>query len=163
MPTLPYLGTHPTIGPGASIAADAYVLGRVTIGSDATLSHRAVIRADQDGITIGDRFWLGINATVHVDFNGPVVVGHDVVVEDRAVVHACTLGDAVLVEREATILSGASVGGGSIVMADALVSENKSFPARSVIAGTPGRVIRETTDDEVEAIRTRARTLARRP
>ena len=67
------------------------------------------------------------------------------------------LGDAVLVERDATILTGSSVGEGSIVQAGALVPEGKAFPARSVIAGTPGKVIRETTDDEVAATRRRAR------
>ena len=74
-----------------------------------------------------------------------------------AIVHGTVLGDAVLVERDATILTGSSVGEGSIVQAGALVPEGKSFPARSVIAGTPGKVIRETTDDEVAATRRRAR------
>jgi len=72
-------------------------------------------------------------------------------------VHGCTLGDAVLVGQDATILTGSAVGEGSIVEAGALVPEGKEFPARSVIAGTPGRVVRQTTDEEVVAIRRRAR------
>ena len=92
----------------------------------------------------------------------PTQIGSEVVVEDDAIVHGCILGDAVLVERDATVLTGSSVGEGSIVQAGALVPEGKSFPARSVIAGTPGKVIRETTDDEVAARPHRCEVLPRR-
>jgi carbonic anhydrase/acetyltransferase-like protein (isoleucine patch superfamily) len=90
----------------------------------------------------------------------PTQIGADVVVEDDAIIHGCILGEAVLVERDATVLTGSSVGEGSIVQTGALVPEGKSFPARSVIAGTPGKVVRETTDDEVAATRRRARERA---
>jgi carbonic anhydrase/acetyltransferase-like protein (isoleucine patch superfamily) len=115
-----------------------------------------VLRGDQDSITIGDAVWFGQAVSVHMDPTFPTQVGNEVVVEDDAIVHGCVLGDAVLVERDATVLTGSSVGAGSIVQAGALVPEGKAFPARSVIAGTPGKVVRETTDAEIAEIRRRA-------
>ena len=120
------------------------------------VGRRTVIRADQDRIEIGPRCRFGTEATLHIDPGQPAILGADVVVEDRAVVHGCILGDAVLVERDATVLTGSRVGEGSIVQTDALVAEGKEFAPRSVIAGTPGRVVRQTTDAEVADIRRRA-------
>lgn len=156
MPLLPFLGTMPSVADDLALDAEGFVIGKVTIGDGVRIGPRTVIRADQDRIEIGANCWFGSEATLHVDPTMPAILGSDVVVEDRAVVHGCVLGDAVLVERDATILSGSRVGGGSIVQADALVAEGKEFPPRSVIAGTPGRVIRRTTDAEVAEIRRRA-------
>ena len=156
MPILPYLGIQPTVAPDVEVDAEGFVIGKVTLAEGIRVGPRSVIRADQAAIRIGPRGLFGRSATVHVDPGFPTSIGADVVVEDDAIVHGCTLGDAVLVERDATVLTGSSVGEGSIVQAGALVPEGKAFPARSVIAGTPGRVIRETTDEEVAAIRRRA-------
>lgn len=156
MPVLPYLGTQPTVPGDAQIDPDGYVIGKVTLGTGVRIGPRTVLRADQDTITVGSHVWFGAAATVHIDPGIPTVIGSDVVVEDEAIVHGCTLGDAVLVGRDATILTGSSVGTGSIVQDGALVPEGKAFPPRSVIAGTPGKVVRETTDAEVEETRRRA-------
>ena len=156
MPLLPYLGTLPEVADDVSIDEDGWVIGKVTIAAGGRVGPRAVIRGDQDSIEIGRRFSIGAAATIHVDPGGPTRIGEDVVVEDRAVVHGCTLGDAVLVEHEATVLSRSVVGGGSIIQADALVAEGKEIPPRSVVAGTPGKIIRQTTDEEVALIRRRA-------
>jgi carbonic anhydrase/acetyltransferase-like protein (isoleucine patch superfamily) len=156
MPILPYLGIQPTVAPGVEVDAEGFAIGKVTLAEGVRIGPRTVVRADQAEIQIGARVRFGRGATVHVDPGYPTSIGADVVVEDDAIVHGCTLGDGVLVERDATVLTGSSVGGGSIVQAGALVPEGKAFPARSVIAGTPGRVVRETTDDEVAAIRARA-------
>ncbi|MCC7371093.1 MAG: gamma carbonic anhydrase family protein [Chloroflexi bacterium] len=156
MPLLPYLGITPVVGDGLELDAEGFVIGKVTLGAGVRIGARTVLRADQDTITVGDRVRFGQAISVHMDPTFPTRIGSDVVVEDDAIVHGCTLGDAVLVERDATILTGSSVGEGSIVQAGTLVPEGKAFPARSVIAGTPGKVIRETTDDEVAEIRRRA-------
>ncbi len=157
MPILPYLGIQPTVAPDVEVDAEGFVIGKVTLAEGIRVGPRSVIRADQAAIQIGPRVRVGRSATVHVDPGYPTSIGADVVVEDDAIVHGCNLGDAVLVERDATVLTGSSVGEGSIVQAGALVPEGKAFPARSVIAGTPGRVIRGTTDEEVAEIRRRAR------
>jgi len=157
MPLLPFLGTLPTVGDGVEIDAQGFVIGKVTLGAGVRIGARTVLRGDQDTITVGDHVRFGQAISVHMDPTFPTQIGAEVVVEDDAIVHGCVLGDAVLVERDATILTGSSVGEGSIVQAGALVPEGKAFPARSVIAGTPGKVIRETTDDEVAETRRRAR------
>ena len=156
MPLLPYLGTMPELAADVTVDDEGFVIGKVTIAEGGRVGPRAVIRGDQSYIRIGRRFSIGASATVHVDPEWPTILGDDVVVEERAVVHGCTVGDAVLVEREATVLSGSSVGEGSIIQADALVPEGREIPPRSVVAGTPGRVIRQTTDEEVAEIRRRA-------
>ncbi|MFN8634851.1 MAG: gamma carbonic anhydrase family protein [Chloroflexota bacterium] len=157
MPLLPYLGTLPTVGEDVEIDAQGFAIGKVTLGRGVRVGARTVLRADQDTITVGDHVRFGQAISVHMDPTFPTQIGDNVVVEDDAIVHGCVLGEAVLVERDATILTGSSIGEGSIVQAGALVPEGKAFPARSVIAGTPGKVIRETTDDEVAATRRRAR------
>lgn len=157
MPILPYLGILPTVAPDVEIDAEGYVIGKVTLAEGIRVGPRSVVRADQASIAIGPRVRIGRSATVHVDPGYPTSIGADVVVEDEAIVHGCTLADAILIERDATVLTGSSIGEGSIVQAGALVPEGKAFPARSVIAGTPGRAVRETTDEEVAEIRRRAR------
>lgn len=157
MPLLPYLGTLPTVGEDVAIDAQGFAIGKVTLGRGVRVGARTVLRADQDTITVGDHVRFGQAISVHMDPTFPTQIGDNVVVEDDAIVHGCVLGEAVLVERDATILTGSSIGEGSIVQAGALVPEGKAFPARSVIAGTPGKMIRETTDDEVAATRRRAR------
>ena len=145
------------MAPDLDLDAEGFVIGKVTIAAGVRIGPRTVVRGDQDWISIGPGCWFGHGATVHIDPGSPTTIGAEVVVEDDAIVHGCTLGDAVLVEQDATILTGSSVGEGSIVRAGALIPEGKAFPARSVIEGTPGKVLRETTDDEVAAIRARAR------
>jgi carbonic anhydrase/acetyltransferase-like protein (isoleucine patch superfamily) len=157
MPILPYLGTLPTVAPDVEVDAEGFIIGKVMVGAGVRVGPRTVIRADQAPIVVGPRVRLGRAATVHVDPGFPTTIGADVVVEDDAIVHGCTLGDAVLVGQDATVLTGSTVGEGSIVEAGALVPEGKAFPPRSVIAGTPGKVVRQTTDEEVAAIRQRAR------
>lgn len=157
MPLLPYLGIRPTVAADVEIDDEAFVIGKVTLGAGVRIGPRTVLRGDQDVIVVGERVRFGRAATVHMDPGLPTRIGSDVVIEDEAIVHGCTLGDAVLVERDATILTGSSVGEGSIVQAGALVPEGKAYPPRSVIAGTPGTVVRQTTDEEVAQIRCRAR------
>ena len=156
MPLLPFRGTMPTVADDLALDSGAFVIGKVTIAAGVRIGPRTVIRADQDRIEIGPRCRFGTEATLHIDPGQPAILGADLVVEDRAVVHGCILGDAVLIERDATVLTGSRIGEGSIVQADALVAEGKEFPPRSVIAGTPGRVIRQTTDAEVAETRRRA-------
>lgn len=160
MPLLPYLNAMPKVAADVRIDPDGFVIGKVRIDAGGSIGPRAVVRGDQSYIEIGRRFRLGTSATVHVDPEWPTRLGDDVVVGDRAVIHGCTIGDAVLVEREATVLSGSVIGAGSIIQADALVPEGRKVPPRSIVAGTPGKVIGETTDEQVAEIRRRAEASA---
>lgn len=156
MPLLPYLGTVPTVGDDLELDPEGFVIGKVTLGRGVRIGARTVLRGDQDRISVGDHVCFGRAVSVHMDPTFPTQIGSEVVVEDDAIVHGCVLGDAVRIERDATVLTGSSIGEGSIVQAGTLVPEGKAYPARSVIAGTPGKVIRETTDDEVAETRRRA-------
>jgi len=160
VPILPYLEHTPQVGLGVELAPDAFVVGKVRIAGPALFEARAVLRGDQNRIVIGPRFRMGRGATIHVELATPTVIGRDVWLGDDAVVHACALGDGVRVEDGGLVLSNSSVGAGSIVAADALVSEGVEFGANSYITGTPGRRLRETTAAErAETVRLVAEAL----
>jgi len=153
VPILPYLEHTPTVGQGVALAEDAYLVGKVSVAGPAVFEAGAVLRGDQNRIDIGPRFRMGRGSTIHVELPTPTIIGSDVWVGDDAVVHACSLGDGVRVEDGGLVLSNSNVGGGSIVAADALVSEGVSFPENSYISGTPGRRLRDTTPGEREETR----------
>jgi carbonic anhydrase/acetyltransferase-like protein (isoleucine patch superfamily) len=155
VPILTYLEHSPTVGEGVSLAPDAFLVGKVHIAGPAVFEARAVLRGDQNRIDIGPRFRMGRGSTIHVELPTPTVIGADVWVGDDAVVHACTLGDGVRVADGGLVLSNSSVGAGSIVAADALISEGVEFPENSYISGTPGRRVRDTTAEEREETRRR--------
>jgi len=98
MPILPYLEHSPELGPDVTLADDAYVLGRARVAGPARLESSAVVRADQNRVTIGARFRMGRRSTIHVERHTPTLVGADVWLGDDAVVHATTLGDGTRVE-----------------------------------------------------------------
>jgi carbonic anhydrase/acetyltransferase-like protein (isoleucine patch superfamily) len=148
MPILPYLAHVPTVGDQVSLAEDAFVVGKVSLAGPAVLEPSAVIRGDQNRIAIGPRFRMGRGSTVHVEVHTHTEIGADVWLGNDVVAHACSLGDGTRVEDGGLVLSTSRVGAGSIVAADALVSEGADFPDHSYIAGIPGRRVRDTTDDE---------------
>lgn len=154
MPILPYLQHLPEIGTDVLMDDDAFLVGKVRVVGPAVLEANAVLRADQNSITVGPRFRMGIGSTIHVERHTDTQIGADVWIGSDAVVHACTLGDGARVEDGGLVLSTSKVGAGSIVAADALVPEGVEFPPNSYIAGTPGKQVRETTPEE------RAETLA---
>ena len=153
MPVLAYLEHVPSVGEGVSVADDAYLIGRVQVAGPAVFAPKAVARGDQNRIVVGPRFRMGRGSTIHVETDAHTRIGANVWLGDDVVVHACTLGEDTRVEDGGLVLSNSSVGRGSIVAADALVSEGAEFAENSYISGTPGRRIRETTPDEREQTR----------
>src|SRR6266516_3475575 len=123
MPILPYLEHLPSIGVRVDLADDAFVIGKVHVSGPAVLGSRAVLRGDQNRIEVGPRFRIGRGSTIHVENHTPTQIGANVWLGDHVVVHACVLGDGTRVEDGGLVLSTSSVGSGSIVGADALVSE----------------------------------------
>lgn len=148
MPILPYLQHLPEIGPEVRLDDDAFLVGQVHVSGPAVFEAKAVLRGDQNSITVGPRFRIGAGSTVHVERHTDTRIGADVWVGSDAVVHACTVGEGTRVEDGGLVLSTSKVGAGSIVAADALVSEGVEFPPNSYIAGTPGRRVRDTTPEE---------------
>ena len=148
------LGTHrvQTVGDEYFVAPSAAVIGRVSLGRDASVWFGTVLRGDSNDIKIGDRSNVQDNTVVHVDSDAPVNVGHDVTIGHAAVVHGCTIGDFTLIGINATILSHAVIGSHCLVGAGALVTERKQFADRSLIIGAPARRIRELTEAEVRML-----------
>ena len=152
-----FKGIDPTIGQKSWIAPSADVVGDVTCGEDCSIWFGCVVRGDVHYISIGDRTNIQDLSMIHVTHykNGdkstgnPTIIGNDVTVGHRVMLHGCTIEDACLIGMSATILDGAVIGKESIVGAGALVTKDKVFPPRSLIIGSPAKVVRELSDEEV--------------
>jgi carbonic anhydrase/acetyltransferase-like protein (isoleucine patch superfamily) len=149
------LGEHrvQTVDEAFFVAPSASVIGRVSLGRDASVWFNAVLRGDSAPIIIGDRSNVQDTAVVHVDDDAPTNVGADVTIGHGATVHGCRIGDFSLIGIGATILSHAVIGRYCIIGANALVTEHKEFPDRSLIVGVPAKRVREVTEDEMEMLR----------
>lgn len=157
---LPFRGNSPKISEGTWIAPGAVVIGDVTMGEDSAIWFGCVIRGDVHRIIIGDRTNIQDLSMVHVTHykkedksdGNPTTIGDDVTVGHRVMLHGCTIENACLIGMSATILDGAVIGKESIVGAGSLVTKNKIFPPRSLIMGSPAKVVRKLSDDEVEEL-----------
>ena len=139
---------RPKIHPTAFVAPGAHVIGDVILGKGASVWFGAVLRGDIHSIRVGADTNIQDGAVLHVDHDKPCTVGRSVIVGHQAVVHACTVGDGVLVGIGARILSGAKIGCFSLIGAGAVVLEGAVIPAYSVVLGVPGKVVRRLTPEE---------------
>jgi carbonic anhydrase/acetyltransferase-like protein (isoleucine patch superfamily) len=158
-------GERPDVAKAAFIAWNAEIQGRVRLGEGASVWYGAVLRGDLDAIIVGFGSNVQDGAVLHVDAGQPCILGDHVTVGHGAVVHACTVGDRCLIGMGAVILDRATIGEDSIVGAGALVTQGKAFPPRSMILGSPAKVARPLTDEEVAGLRSHAEAyvgLARR-
>jgi carbonic anhydrase/acetyltransferase-like protein (isoleucine patch superfamily) len=141
------------VHPSAYIDQSAQIIGDVRIGEESSVWMNAVVRGDVHRIRIGRRSNIQDGTIVHV-MNGthPTTIGDDVTIGHAAVIHGCTLGDRILVGMGAILLNGAAVGEDSIIAAGTLLTENVSIPPRSLVMGSPGKVRRPLSEDEVASI-----------
>lgn len=146
----------PQVAESAWVAPSADLVGAVELRGESSVWYTAVLRADYDPIVLGARSNLQDGVVVHTDVGRPAHIGSGVSVGHRAVLHGCTIGDDCLIGMGAIVLNGAVVGEGSLVAAGAVVQEGAQIPPRSLVAGVPGRVRRELTDDDVARIRRNA-------
>ncbi len=151
--TRPFRGQSPTVPDSAFIDPTAVVIGKVTLGEHVGVWPNTTIRGDVADITIGDESNIQDNCCLHVDRGEPLVVGRRCVVGHSVTLHACEIEDGCLIGMGATVLSRSKIGAGSIIAAGALVVEGAEIPPRSLVAGVPGKVRRQTTDEELERIR----------
>lgn len=154
---LPYKNRSPVLGRGAFVAPDASVIGDVALGDDASVFFQCVLRADINAIRVGARSNIQDHTTVHLASTVPTVVGDDVSVGHRCILHACTVGDRVLVGMGSILMDGVVIGEDSIVGAGSLVPKGKSFPPGSLILGSPARLVRPLTEEEKASIPSLAR------
>lgn len=154
-------GVVPRVGHDVFIAESASVIGDVKVGDGSSVWFGAVVRGDYQPIILGARTNVQDNVVIHITSEQlGVTIGDDVTLGHSAVVHACTIGNACLIGIGSIVLDGASIGEESFVAAGSLVPPGMVVPPRSFVLGRPGRVLRPTTEAEVEAIRESARKYA---
>jgi carbonic anhydrase/acetyltransferase-like protein (isoleucine patch superfamily) len=149
MPLHQFRGHTPSLGANVFVAEGAQVIGRATLGDDVNIWFNAVLRADIQEIRVGARTNIQDNSTVHVEPTLPAIIGDDVTIGHGVTVHGCVVENQCLIGMNAVLLSGCQIGWGSIVGANALVTEGKVIPPRSLVLGSPGRVVRTVTDEEL--------------
>ncbi len=142
-----YLDRVPRAGERVLVSPGVALVGDVEIGDDVSIWYGSVLRGDVNRIVVGDRSNLQDGTVVHLGDLDPTIIGADVVVGHRAVLHGCTVGDRCLSGIQATILDGATIGEGSVVGAGALVTAGTAIPPCSLVLGSPARVIRTLGDD----------------
>lgn len=152
---------RPDIADDAWVAPNATLVGSVRLGEGASVWYGTVLRADNEPITIGAHSNVQDNCVFHVDVGAPISLGEGVSVGHGAAIHGATVEDHVLIGMGSIIMNHAVIGTESLIAAGAVVAERTVVPPRSLVAGVPGKVRRELTDEEVEKIHENARVYAK--
>ena len=145
--------TAPRIAPDAYVAADATVVANVEIGPEASVWHQAVLRGDVAHVILGAQSNVQDGAVVHTADDLPAIIGKLVTVGHKAIVHACTVEDEVLVGMGSIILDGARIGTRSIIGANATVKQGMEVPPGSLVLGTPAKIVRTLSEAEQDEIK----------
>ena len=144
------LGEHaPEIDPSAFVADTATLVGKVTLEANASVWFGATLRGDNERITIGANSNVQEGTVMHTDIGYPLDIGNNVTIGHQAMLHGCTVGDGSLIGIQAVVLNGARIGKGCLVGAGALVTEGKQFPDQSLILGSPAKVVRTLTQEDL--------------
>ena len=155
-------GKEPTLPDGFYyVAESAQVIGQVVLEEGAGIWFGAVLRGDNEPIIVGEGSNIQENSVLHTDMGFPLTIGKGCTIGHRAILHGCTIGDNALVGMGAVILNGAVIGPNSLVGAGALVTEGKTFPAGSLIVGSPAKAVRELDQAAIETLRESARHYVR--
>ena len=146
-------GKVPQIADSAWIADSAQVIGDVRLAADVSIWFNSILRGDNDPITIGAGCNIQDGCILHTDEGVPLNIGERVTVGHHVVLHGCTIGEESLIGIGAVVLNGAVIGQHCLVGAGALVTEGKNFPDGSLIVGSPARVVRQLTPQQIEGLR----------
>ena len=156
----PFSGIHPTVGQRVYIDETAVVIGRVTLGDDASLWPLVVARGDVNSISVGRRSNIQDLTMLHVTHDGPyspggfpLVIGADVTVGHKCLLHACSIGDRCLIGMGAIVMDGAVVEDDVLLGAGSLVSPGKRLESGFLYRGSPAQKVRPLTDEEREMLR----------
>ncbi len=142
----------PVIAESAWVADSAQVIGQVTLAENASVWFGAVIRGDTERIEIGRNSNVQDGSVIHADRGFPTVIGSEVTIGHQVMLHGCTVGDGSLIGIQAVVLNGAKIGRHCIVGAGALVTEGKEFPDGSMIIGSPAKIVRQLTAEQIEGL-----------
>ncbi len=143
----------PDIHPSAFVAPGAVVRGEVHLAENSSVFYNAVLRGDRAPISIGEGTNIQDNCVVHVEYDLPVTVGKNVTVGHGAILHGCTIGDETLIGMGAIVLNGAQIGKSCLIGAGALVTQNAVIPDGCMAVGSPARVKRPLTPEEMDGLR----------
>jgi len=143
-----FKGKQPKTGEAVFIAPSADIIGDVSLGKNVSVWFNATIRADLAPIEIGEGTNVQDNCVIHVDDDTPTIIGKNVVIGHNAILHGCTVGDNSLIGMGAVVLNNVRIGKECVVGAGALVTENKKFPDRSLIIGSPAKAVRTISDKD---------------
>ncbi len=158
---LPYRTKTPVIAPDAFVAQNAAIIGDVVVGAESSIWYGCTVRGDVNNIIIGTRTNIQDGSVIHVSsYTQGTYVGDDVTVGHSALLHACTIGNRVLVGMQACVMDDAQVGDDTIIAAGALVTPGKIVPSGQLWAGRPARYIRDLTDQDREMIAVSAQKYA---
>ena len=142
----------PRIAASAWVADSAQVMGNVELDEDASIWFGAILRGDTEVLRIGRATNVQDGSVIHADLGYPVTLGANVTVGHQVMLHGCTIGDGALIGIQAVVLNGAKIGRHCLVGAGALVTEGKEFPDGSLIVGSPARVVRQLTPEQIEGL-----------
>jgi carbonic anhydrase/acetyltransferase-like protein (isoleucine patch superfamily) len=143
----------PQLAPSAWVADNAQVMGAVTIAADASVWFGVTVRGDTETIEIGEGSNIQDGSVLHADHGKPLKVGKHVTVGHMVMLHGCTIGDESLIGIGAVVLNGAKIGKNCLVGAGSLVTEGKEFADGSMIMGTPAKLVRELSAEQIEGLR----------
>lgn len=146
-------GKAPQMAESAWVADSAQVMGNVTLAEDSSVWFGAVLRGDTETITVGKGSNIQDGSVLHADYGFPLTLGEHVTVGHQVMLHGCTIGDETLIGIGATVLNGAKIGKNCLVGARALITEGKEFPDGSMIFGSPAKVVRSLTPEQIEGLR----------
>lgn len=135
------------------VAENAAVIGKVAIGEDASVWFNTVVRGDNEPIVIGARANVQDGCVLHTDPGFPLTIGAEATIGHNAMLHGCSIGRGALIGIGAIVLNGADIGDDCLIGAGALIPEGKTIPARSVVFGAPGKVIRQVSEQDLERMR----------
>ena len=150
-------GQIPKIDPGSWVAPNAVIIGRVELKKNYNIWFNTTLRGDLEPIIIGENSNIQDGSVIHTDPGCPTIIGRGVTVGHMVMLHGCEIDDDCLIGIGSTILNKTKIGKNCIIGANALVTENKVIPERSLVLGSPGKVVRQVTDDEIEHIKENAR------
>ncbi len=142
----------PQCGENVYVAPTATVVGDVVLGSNVGVWFGAVIRGDNERITLGDGTNVQDCCVLHTDPGCPLNIGENVTIGHKAVLHGCTVEDGCLIGINAVILNNARIGKNCLIGANALITDGKEIPPNSLVVGAPGRVIRQLNDKEIDML-----------
>lgn len=149
--------TVPQVHETAWVADDATVIGHVILEEQASVWYGAVIRGDNELITVGRGSNVQDGSVLHTDHGFPLSLGEGVTVGHQVTLHGCTIGDGSLIGIQAVVLNGARIGRNCLVGAGSLVTEGKEFPDNSLIMGSPAKVVRELSPEQAQRLQQSAR------